>query len=62
MTTWSDPIATRSIVRLQVAHSRSARRFDEGQVFICDGGESFAGFLVPERMEHRHGVAELLLN
>ena len=34
MTTWSDPIATRSIVRLQVADSRSARRFDEGQLLI----------------------------
>src|SRR5271170_6832101 len=31
-------------------------------VFLLYGSEGFAGFLVPKRMEHCHGAAELLLN
>src|SRR5580658_780344 len=30
-------------------------------VFLCYGGESIASLLVPKRMEHRYGAAELRL-
>src|SRR5271155_1131988 len=45
-----------------VGHGDSPVRHAAGGVFLRYGGEGVAGFLVPKRMKHRHGAAELWLN
>src|ERR1700733_7141698 len=45
-----------------VRHGDSPVGHAAGGVFLCNSGESVASLLVPKRMEHRYGAAELRLN